>query len=279
MVLDDINGRNRLLLEQNDKIISVDLATGARSIFATGLKVDDSAVLDPVTNKLYVIAPQGLEEVDLLTGQHYFNVDFYGSRLLLDDSSTSPRLIQMWSDSGHITEYDLVTRTKTEILNPNPGMPNDTRAIAIDKTRSRYIVLQGNNGLQPEARAIYAADKITNARTVFSSNAVGTGPLFGRLNGETAFSSIAIDEANQRALVTETGTGVFYAIDLASGNRSIFSENGGSTMANANLYIKALVLNKTNGYAYYVGRGATPFIGAVDVMTGHRVIVSKKATP
>ncbi|MEO1233445.1 MAG: hypothetical protein AAFZ18_31575, partial [Myxococcota bacterium] len=118
---------------------------------------------------------------------------------------------------------------------------------------------------------VYAIDLLTGLTRVFSGGTVGTGPAFDpELEG-----GIALDAANSRLLVTDNGSNAIVAVDLATGNRSIFSDN--SNMGPAVETPFGIVVDGTGNRAFYVDTTQDGVV-QVDLTSGDRTLVSSDGT-
>jgi DNA-binding beta-propeller fold protein YncE len=111
-------------------------------------------------------------------------------------------------------------------------------------------------------------DLATGARSDISSPAVGTGIA---LDGP---QSVALDSANNRALVIATIDSVVIAVDLATGNRTELSgQTAGTGPALTDL--RDIEIDGANNRALVVDADA---IVAIDLSTGNRTSISDAAT-
>jgi hypothetical protein len=124
---------------------------------------------------------------------------------------------------------------------------------------------------------IYAVDATTGKRTVFSSNLVGTGDAFEalRLDGDTnMIRNLLIAPEAGYAIEAELMGGRFMTIDLATGNRKLFSDSGNGSVINAIRMVDGMTLIQPNNYLLS-SDSDNKGIYAVDVVTGERVVFSK----
>jgi hypothetical protein len=108
---------------------------------------------------------------------------------------------------------------------------------------------------------------------------VGTGDSFDEVDtGQLA--AIAIDEQNQRAIVTQGySEKMVFAIDLVTGNRKLFSNVSAQNLYNydrdnLNQFF-SIAIADPNGYAFAADSGLNALL-AIDLVTGQRVIFSKE---
>jgi hypothetical protein len=110
---------------------------------------------------------------------------------------------------------------------------------------------------------------------------VGTGELFTaqlpEFNNNINFiSAIAVDEGNNRAIVSEDLTGTFFTIDLSNGNRKVFSDSSQTNAINSINFVTSLALVESGAYIFAVDMNNNG-VYAVDTVTGERVVFSKSA--
>ena len=309
-VIDKTDNRNRLIGTsgfESSKIMSVDLATGKRSIFkqfeAGAFEGCYGIQLDPVAKRLYIGANNSayvgqIVALDLSTAEILASSPFY-KNLTSDPQFGSPMASIFLEATGSeskiiaLNGYDPASIIATDsslagftiisdATHPNNEVPiAEASAIVLDKSRERYLVTdEYDEGVR--GQAIIAIDKVTGARSIFSSNLVGGGDLFAPV-GSGYIYDLAIDEINQRAIVVEGGYRVgnikeisrVLAVDLITGNRSILSTTSLTNSENSIAGIaRGMILNASEGTALVSGDGG---IFAVDLITGKRVVFSKSA--
>jgi hypothetical protein len=129
----------------------------------------------------------------------------------------------------------------------------------LDTANNRALVVDGRDGL-------LAVDLTTGDRTVISGNGTGAGLT---LRSPT---DVAVDSANDRALVTDWLRDTLFAVDLASGDRTELSSAG----AGAGIALdgpEAVALDSANGRALVIA-GIDSVLVAVDLATGDRTALS-----
>ncbi|MDX1696780.1 MAG: PQQ-binding-like beta-propeller repeat protein, partial [Thiohalobacterales bacterium] len=137
----------------------------------------------------------------------------------------------------------------------------DPRTAIIDEANNRAIVSdQGLPGL-------VAVDLATGNRTVFSQDGVaGAGPAF------TSLGRLRLDAANNRILVSDVVT--LLAVDLATGDRAIISDNSGSFGTGPNFQqIRGVDIDSANNRLLVADQTINAIL-AVDPVTGDRTIFS-----
>jgi hypothetical protein len=277
----------------DDKIISIDLATAERSVFVSDVSAL-ALTIEPNTQRLYVASDDSPRKLI------YFNLTdtvktegalttprSYVPALVVDDSGPVAKVVGLDSSKGVIFANEVSSTSISIISDGVNGIPNtdnlfiDPYGIAFDKKNSRYLVTSGGQDKDLNKHIVYAVDPKTGARTVLSSNTVSGGDLFGQFvdiaDNVTALLGIIIDEPNTQAIVAEVLGGKFFKVNLATGFRTLFSDSSNPASINHIEEAESIALVGSNQYllvgdSYYQG------IYAVDVITGQRVIFSKRAT-
>ena len=245
----------------DQQIIAVDLSNGSRSILSDGT--------DPASGPV-------------------FNTPV---AMTLDTSTTPPRALVIDSVLDAVFAIDLSNGNRTvlsdadDTTNQNlmvgsgPGL-NNPRSITFDSSNpASPRALIGDSGLN----ALVAVDLTTGNRSIISddndetnNNAiVGTGPGIGFP------SSITIDNTdadNPRALIVEQNLNAIIAVDLASGNRSVLSDEViGSGIGFER--VESITLDSSNPAsprALVIDSSLDAMI-AVDLSTGNRTLLSDEA--
>lgn len=287
IVLDGANNR-ALITEGNavrDALVAVDLATGNRTYVKNGSSGRGLAFQQPTgivydgDSRAFVIDEelQAVVSIDLATGNR-----------------------TIFSDLAAAVGAEAIA----------------SRGVAIDLVRNRLIAIVNygfDPGSEPEPiSAIVAIDLDTGQSTILSSSSVGGGPEFvfptsvdvdpvrnraiivefvldelfvvdlATGNRSTISVSvshpayIAVDESNNRAILTDREEGVkaLVAIDLSSGNRTVLSD---ATTGTGNPFREptGVALDVSNNRAIVLDLADRLF--AVDLDTGNRTVISDNA--
>ena len=295
LALDQLDGRSRLLVASSSpNIYGVDLITGKRTLVTTFSDcTPDAIVINPINKHAY--APCGgslgvMVDVDLANPSQYqtlANPNFDGTAysqvfstaLELKDNTAKIAILynKFQPFSVEFTKFDPTLSTfnvfsEATKLIPNANNPiNESYGLAWDKARDRYLVTDFNQQI------IFAVDAVTGSRSVFSSNAKGSGESFAEINNGI-LSGIAVDEINQRALVAEyyLSTKIF-SIDLVAGNRSLLTSTSETNPFNSIYTGFDIKIANPKGYAFVAGYGDKA-VFAVDLVTGQRVVFSKSVS-
>jgi DNA-binding beta-propeller fold protein YncE len=174
----------------------VDLGSGDRTVISSAnvgdgptFRIPDAVALDSANNRA-LVADRELEAllaVDLGSGD----------RTVISDQKTG-----------------------TGVVDPVLGSAFNTPvSIALDSANNRALVL--DEGRIPEEEwifeALLAVDLGRGDRTIISNETTGAGPAFGLLD------SVALDSANNRALVVDRDLAALLVVDLGTSNRTIIS--------------------------------------------------------
>lgn len=300
ITLDQRVGRNHLLMSDHDKdiIYSIDLATGERSEF---LKVKDDdcpnhlegITLDAINNKLYAFCDttsKFLLEYNLISGelQASYKMDTYVAikGMAIDRNGGRNQLVlvasfsESWNNDeeiGAVYRFDLDTKTFSILsANKNQLIPIvESRHITVDG--DRYFVISGAESGDADTRKVISVDALTGARSILSSNAVGTGDLFSNTlpNGWTAvLMGLHAQPQLGRVLLNEVG-GKLFSVDMATGNRSVFKDlSYVQPNADQKIINQDIVVDDTTNIAYIDDQYRQSIL-AIDLITQEKVILSK----
>lgn len=275
-------------------IIAIDPATGNRSVFSDP-EPEAGAPVGTGSNLYYPFElalgdgellvddshQEVLTAVDLTTGDRSV---FLSSRLgdgyrfgngpsnLVVDPATST--IYAWLDSDRkILAIDPATMERTVIVD------RDDAGSGVPVSAIDGIALHGSSlyFLDDSADSLIRVDTGTLARTVISDDEdehngnaqVGTGPAF---DGPKA---LAVDAANNRIFVADNRERSIVAVDLATGNRTVFSDNEDEFNGDAEVgtgprfeSIEHIALDSA-GERLFVMDGGLNAIFAVDLSAGN----------
>lgn len=231
------------------------------------------------------LAP-GVNQLTVETGDQAgnMNANAAGASLLNQPVYTSPsdmlldavrnRLVIFDLRLRALLGVDLVDSSRIEISGPDetPAGIAFSRLgpLAYDGAGDRYIVAE--NATNP-TKSLHAVDPATGVRSVVSSPTVGGGSAIS-----TNIRSIAFDDSlgagAERVLVLDDSRRV-YAVDLASGVRSVVSEDGMTGSGDPLFSPQAVVVDPANDRALVnIVGGTSPGIVSVDLATGDRTLIS-----
>jgi hypothetical protein len=254
LVLDapaDAEGRVLVSDAQEDAVVSVDLATSARTVLsAEGTGAGDNFQ-----------TPSSLT-LDVETGL-YGQVDNAGQVVVADPAAAA------------VVSVNLATGART-MLSGGPAGTGPAfvapKGVAFDpgdaaaSVPSRYLVVD------EDANALFAVDPANGARTILSNAATGTGPELGTPQGVTL--ELDADGRTGRALVVTADPAALIAVDLTTGERKEISgpnEGDGSPLS-APLSV-LMELRKAPPVAVDPGQDGAPVAAPVFEPTGSALIV------
>jgi len=182
-------------------------------------------------------------------------------------ASFTPMQVTLAGDinTGDVIRVDLPARGNRRIISDTGTGTGaafaDPRAVVLDEASNRAIVSDHN------LPGLVAVDLATGNRTVFSRNGVaGSGPAF------TSPGRLRLDAASSRILVSDTIA--IIAVDLASGDRSILSDNSGSFGTGpAFQQIRGVAVDAANNRLLVADENINALL-AVDPSTGNRSVFS-----
>lgn len=232
MVLDTKG--NRLLVADDGfdvkAIIAVDLTTGARTLLFTygpALRTPTALALDSDSDRLVVTDSQAVYGLSLIDGsvkvisnhstpntQHYLTslVD-----IVLDNSLNRA----LATDNNSLIEIDLSSGI-AKVISDHRTSPsvkwNNVKDLVLDSMNNRALVISSDS--RKNKGALIAVDLKTGERTFVSTP---TQP--NTLNPLSMPYHMAIDAMKNRVLITQNYPSAVMAIDLASGNREILSDD------------------------------------------------------
>ena len=191
IVMDEANNRAFVLDEFRAAILSVDLDTGARSLFA------DNVIASAQSNVSFT-SPKGIA------------LDSAGGRLLVTDTQKIIAISLATQARTLITDNTMATVESTIDLVSNYG-------ITVDSINNRALIIE----LSP--RAIIAVNLTSGARTVFTDSNTAVAESTVELS-EMLY--LVIDAANNRVIVSNSSpTDTIVAVDLDTGARTVLSDN------------------------------------------------------
>lgn len=220
------------------------------------------AVTDAASNTDAMAATATVTRDDVLVAFPYATVlDSNNNRIILSDNRTR-----------NIITADLTTSERSILSGPDTGtgpLITSPVSIALDTVGNRLFAV-GLQNLSGGA-SVFEIDLANGNRSLISGQSLGAGPNL-MPPGEITF-----DPVNNR-LLAATGLNSVMAIDLTTGDRSIFSRGGSSTEPDigsgpAILGITSLAVDPGNNRVL-----VTDFMGgallAIDLTTGNRTLLS-----
>ncbi len=240
LAIDEDNNRLLVVDSAADAVVAVDLGTGLRTI------VSDDQTPNP---NYYLLDPKAvLVDADR---DRALVLDNLMSAVLAVNLSTGERTML----SGHGTP---------SVLPPLV----DAHDLVIDEANDRLLVLLRNG------QAVIAVDLDTGIRTILSNSST---PNFANFFFEP--TAIAVDAAGNRALVANLSPNrAIYSVNLATGARSIMSNDTTPNANNPLGYVSAIVVDVAHARAL-VAQPDTATILAVDLATGARSVFSSPTVP
>jgi hypothetical protein len=285
------SANNQALLSDStvDAIHAIDFATGGRTILSdsrTGAGDDSTYLwgvrglsLDRDRNRLVLSNSnsRSMMAIDLSSGDRSFVSNssigagplFGFSRFLDVDAANNRAVTPDGSNSLFAVDLDSGDRT---ILSDNAGVGTGPAFVApldvvVDSANNRAGVLDQVTGL-------LRVDLGTGDRTIASDGATGSGPLWSNPY------ALEIDIPNDVAYVLELASSptesVIYAVDLASGDRTVLSNGSGIGVGPNMSFSNDMKLDAAGNRALVLNRGSSTSINlmAVDLTSGDRTIIS-----
>lgn len=249
IAIDAANNRALVTDRALAAVIAVDLTTGERTIFS-------AATIPDSTNRF--TTPDGIV------------VDAANNRaLVVERSQTAVLAVDLTTGVRTLISTAFFPDSKNNFISPGAIALDgaNERALVIDAELASVIAvsLAGDNDSDPDTRA--------GQRTFLPE----TTPLLTE-NQLNLPHGIAIDAANNRALVTDSVLNALVAVDSLTGARTIFSDATIPSGDNPFDGPVSVVVDTVNGSALVVDQllGA---VLAVDLITGARTILSAATTP
>lgn len=218
--------------------------------------------------------PRSLLSIDLTTGRRTLISDentgvgpaFQLLGAVALDLANGRALVGSGAD---LLAVDLATGDRTTIASDTIGAGPPfapIRDMVLDVAAQRVLV---NEGAYPD-HDLMAIDLATGDRTVIASDAIGSGPVIVHAEG------LALDTANNRALVVDGYLDILVAIDLTSGDRTILSS---ASIGSGPLFDfpSSLAPDLANDRVLIVD-GRPNMLIAIDLTTGDRTVLSDAVT-
>lgn len=281
--IDGVNG---------EALVAMDLSTGVQTTLSdNAMPNDENAFVSPhalcldSTNNRVLVLDRGLSgiiAVDLATGARTIlssntipNADnpFEGVDDIVFDTNNSRLLVLM---NSSILAVDLTSGVRTVVS--AEGIPDTTneflyaQKMVMDEANNRALIVA-----RIPSRAIaslIAVDLATGARSVVSDTSMP--------NANNSFSfaqgvALALDSANNRALIGEPYTDAMFAVDLTTGARSVVLDTSMPGVAGNFKYPRDIVMDTANNRALIIDSNL-PGVYAMDLTTSALTQLTSFAT-
>ncbi len=273
------SGKNTLTVSTLDAESNEDNSATQASIVVKGSELNEPAAitLDKTNNRVLLISVETNEllAIDLTSNSMTVLSDSSGSidfnepnGIALDIANN--RALVADGDLNSITAVDLSTGERTAFAEDAETPMGDATSIVIDDTNNRALVIDSN-----ESR-IVAVNLDTQAISVLSDEDTANSiQIFINPSG------IVLDSKHNRALVTDRddeGYLVLLAVDLASGARTLISDNssqGATSITHAWGVVLDSDSNRALAVSYYDDDSVA--IVAIDITTGIQSVLSDEA--
>jgi hypothetical protein len=244
-------GRALVSDTREDAIVSIDLATSARTVLSGEGAGAGEAFQTPAAMSL-----------DVDTGL-YGQIENAGEVVVADP------------DAAALVSVSLATGART-VLSGGPAGTGPAftapKGVAFDpgdveaSVPSRYLVVD------EDANALFAVDPASGARTILSDAGTGTGPELGAPQGVTL--ELDVDGRTGRALVVTANPAALISVDLATGERKEISgpTEGDGSLLSAPLSV-LMELRKVPPVAVAPGQDSAPIATPAFEPTGSALIV------
>jgi len=275
-------------------VFRIDLSNGSRSVLADansmGIILDSPRGLgyDAAGGRL-LVPDNGLDAVvavDLATGEGIVVSDD-DSPDDMSETFGSPRgRVQVGPDGmfGFVADtardsvfrFDLMSGERTTLAEAGDGLLEGVQTVDLDAANNRLVATVASTGNDDVLDGVLALDIGSGAITTLANRstdvpAVGMGPDMTNPRG------LALDLANNRALVFDSDLDVLLAVDLSSGDRTIIS-----SAANGDGEFLLLDGNNTNSLeldaarqVVYAANETSDVVVLIDLVSGDQVVVSR----
>jgi len=293
MVLDADRGRVLALDFKLGVVVALDLKDGVRTILsdialpnaANPFRAPASIALDAANNRALVVdyGLSAVVAVNLNTGARTILSDaktpntvnpFKMPQGIALDVANGRALVVNSPSRSSVMAVDLKTGARTILSDSRtPDAVNRIhypRSITLDAVNGRALVM--DYGMFGRS-AVMTVNLKTGARTILSGKKIPN-----RTNRFRTPKSSALDVANDRALVVDSGLNAVVAVDLKTGVRTILSDATTPNAANLFSALESIALDAANDRALVVDSGLDAVV-AVDLKTGARTILSDAGTP
>ena len=297
IVYDNHYGRDRLIVSDvaGDSLIAVDLNSGARSVFkdlyASGFSDIWGMLIESTEGAPMLRAIEygrgNLHTIDLGTGDilRTFNTNLYRAprSLILDEKDGTNHLVTINDDSYGEGNNGVISFSENyQIFSTlsEPSLLLDFQrpwGITLDKNHNRYLVSKGNQNPDSNMHGLYAINRSTGERTLFSSNLIGAGEKFSADtgSGRAFLRDIVVDVPNNRVIVPESITGKLFSIDLDTAERKVIANfDYVEGLEEVRPRVFNIKLNSINDTVFLTETERNSIL-LVDLITGEKIIISK----
>jgi hypothetical protein len=289
------SNNNRTLASERGKIFVVDNVTGQRSVFIEHEDFCSGSIraltIDHQTSRLYgVCSGEEIIEFNFADGSFVGKytiapnpVRNFFPGLALDKVNGRNRLVlveQVYEydeGGGQIIGFSLDSKEFSVISEANelPHIKGSFGGIALDG--DNYWFTSGGQHEDAALRKVIKVNAITGKRGVFSDNSIGSGELFSSQlpNGDIAtLKGIVQDTKNNRLVVMDNLADKLLAIDLSTGERSLFKDVSYKGTTDFTVASNDLKLDEIHDFLLMSDSRRKAII-MVDLETREKVILSK----
>ena len=253
----DLTTGDRTLLEgSGTKFIRLTAADflGDNQIVAVDGEIETVIMVDRNTGDRSLLSNNGIGEGPRLETPRSF-VQLNASQLLIADS-----------EANHLFHMDVSNGNRSIFIDGKDTILNSPRALALDKANNRVLIIDNvdNDESSPRLLSLNLESEILS---IITGAGTGSGPEM------SIPGYIALDTTNNRLLVTDSGQDALFSINLATGERSIISDDETSGPEFSNPTGLAL---KSDGNTALVVDARTGVLFSVNLQTGARTVISGK---
>lgn len=225
------------------------VADGSKGVLSVDLSVSD------FTKNRTLLSGTGAGTGPSLTGSTSIAIDSNENRAYVGTTQTNAKLFAVDMTAGNRTLVSDSTKGTGSTL-------RSVKAIVVDKDNDRLLAVNDESA----GDFIFSVDIETGNRTILSGAGTGTGIDF------SVPSSMVLDTANNRLLVTDQLVHAVIAVDLTTGDRTEFS--GANTGSGPALDQPSGIVLVPNDIALIMDAGVDQLF-ALDMVTGARVLIAR----
>ena len=282
--------RNRVLVADRRKVMAVDIATGKQSVFVEYESTCGSLfalTIDHQNARLYGLCDgRILMAFDLRNGSFIEDYTPFGTvafAMSVDRENGRNRLVLVekiyafTSSGGRVFGFSLDSKEFSLISAANEQpLIKDAYGIAVDG--DNYWVTSGGQLADAIQHKVIKVNAITGKHEVFSDNTVGSGEPFSALLPDgyntAALTGLVKDKKYNRLIVMENIANKLLAIDLTTGERSLFSNVTYTGVSSTVVNSINMDFDEQNEFLL-ITDGMREALIIVDRETGEKVILTK----